>query len=333
MVRRAFSTIEMLVVITIIAVLAGLLVASARAFGIGSRRTKSVSILAVVRTGLELVAANQGSRPSPCEHPLAASKDPRPTFTRAPRSPVAVTACITTGMALRGIPADQVMSALSGGRGLVLLDDDRFADSAAPQYFGVERGRMGILGAGVAAVTAYRKLPPSFTGDPTAPANSAVGVSVAPDGVAADHGAVIDQVFAIAGIASELVSLGGLRAPPVAFIHPITSSPVNSRLVSDIAATATGADRWKPGLIRDGALGWKTSAIPGSILVDAWGREILYSLAANGAIILESAGADGCFRFAPGPDGTLDTTDPFASAPANQDRDGTRDNLASRPGG
>jgi hypothetical protein len=60
---------------------------------------------------------------------------------------------------------------------------------------------------------------------------------------------------------------------------------------------------------------------------DAWGNELQMSTTSKDNLIVESAGADGVFRWGPGPDGVYQT-DAFTTArvPAGDDRIGWTDN-------
>jgi hypothetical protein len=67
-------------------------------------------------------------------------------------------------------------------------------------------------------------------------------------------------------------------------------------------------------------------------LYDAWGVEILYSISTSGSPRLLSAGADGVFRYNPGPNHQLQTNISGAADPENaslggDDQDGNGDNV------
>lgn len=309
--RAAFSLIEILVVVAIIAVLSAMMVASTGAFSGGSKMARTDAILGAVRSALELTLADNGMAATPAEHPLAASRAPRAPFARADGSAVA-----TAGMALTGVPLDLVAPA---ARSRLLLADDRFADPAAPHLYGVERVQLGVLGVPQAAVTHFRRLPSTIT---TAidPDNTTVLPDhrhlVAPTGTPDQHAAHIDRLLGVNG-SSELAALGALRTPPEGFTLPL----VHGRLLGK----AGGRETWEGGHIQDGAdPTWKPYCLPGLTIVDGWGTEVLYR-SERGAITVQSPGKDRVFRWHPGSDGEF-ATPAHADAPVGDDRDGRRDN-------
>ncbi|MDA3961305.1 MAG: type II secretion system protein [Planctomycetota bacterium] len=324
---KAFTLIEMLVVMAIIALLASMILAAVTMIGKSSERTRTETILTTISQGLHLTLAERGTLPDAAEHPWAGSRAPRPAFARASTG----TAVATSGEALRGVALSQL--AATGTASRLLLPSDIHNDRACPLLFGLERGRIGLLAAPRADITTYRWLavPEGMTQVPDRNSdgnytNTDFADSVhlmQPSTTAADSTAHLSFFLG----ATTLDELGKLDA--------IVSSPdtggriCNDRLWSRQAGAAS-SEPWAPGRVYDasaGEQGWKDAALPGQALYDAWGREILYSLA-NGQVRLLSAGADGVFAVDPGLDLVYDpATDPVTGTFAGDDRDGRRDNL------
>lgn len=329
--RRAFSLVELLTVIAIIATLAALVVAGANALGIGSKAKKTMAILGGVRTALELTVAEKGSLPNPVEHPLAGSRPPRAIFVRAGSGPLPV-----DGEALAGLAADQVAA---DARPRLLAADDRFADPDLPLLCGLPRARIGVLGAPLVESTGYRRLPVPLPTDPdrildgspyTAVGDVVPAPAEAPTWTPDKAEATLGFVLAAGSTRSELARLGALRAPP----DDLAAARIrDGRVWSPQGQGATGDERWKPGRVRDGSLSggkpnWKEYRLRGLAITDAWGIELLYSVDAAGALRLMSPGADGVFHIAPGDDHLIDSD--LAAWPLAvdaRDRDGQRDNL------
>lgn len=314
--RPAFSLIELLVVVAIIAVLSAMIVASTGAFTGGSKKARTDAILAGLRSALELTIADSGAAATAAEHPLAGSREPRSPFVRQGGGAVA-----TTGLALTGVPLTQVAA---GARSRVLLSDDLYADASAPHLYGMERAWLGILGMPQSVVTQYRRLPTTITAA-TDPDSTAILPDhlhlVTPTGTPDQHAAHIDRLLGAAG-GSELAALGALRTPSEAFTYPL----VQGRLLTDIAPG--GGDQEWEGRIQDGTVAgnpaWKTYRLPGLAIYDAWGSEVLYRIH-RGSVTVMSPGKDRTFRWDPGENNTLDTA-ADADTPVGDDRDGRTDN-------
>ncbi|MBA3683922.1 MAG: prepilin-type N-terminal cleavage/methylation domain-containing protein [Planctomycetes bacterium] len=329
---RAFSLIELLVTIAIIATLAGMILVGANAISGGAKKSKTNSILGALRSALEVTFAERGVFASPGEHPLAGSAPTRPAFIRL----VGGTAVATTGVALTGITLAQVPAGAQQTR--VLLTDDLLSDPRAPQLFGMPRYRLGVLGVPQATVTAYRKLPVATTAaqDPDDllrfPDRQYL---IAPSGVPADNAAHLMQLLGTIAT-PELTALGALHEPPSACATPLFGAQV----LSSVAAGGAGSSRWKPDHVLDGTIpsgpeagqpNWKPYRLPGLACYDAWGTEILYSVREGNRMAVLSAGRDRCFRWDPGKNGILATT-ADATSPVTDDADGGTDNLIQAVG-
>ena len=324
-VRPAFSLIELLTVIAIIATLSALLVASAGALSSGSKKSRTDSILGAVRNAVELTLAEQGMAASAAEHPLAGSREPRTTFVRANGGAVAA-----TGVALVLSGRTTIADVQSGKQSRVLLPEDRFADPAVPQLYGTPRHRLGILGVPQAGVTKYRKLPTNLDASVDPDSLPDGDYLIAPKGTPQDHQAHLERLLGAAA-GSELASLGALRTPPADYTVAIAYGRV--------LTSGNGVERWKPDHIRDGTLSsgpgagqpaWKPYRLPGVAIYDGWGTEVLYAVKPSGFAVI-SAGADRVFRFDPGKDHTVATA-ADANDPAGDDRDGSLDNRVQAVG-
>jgi prepilin-type N-terminal cleavage/methylation domain-containing protein len=87
------------------------------------------------------------------------------------------------------------------------------------------------------------------------------------------------------------------------------------------------ADLWKAGYIKNSSNKWESYRIPGLAIYDAWGHELLISMSSKNKLVVISAGEDGCFRWNPGKDRTLDTTNAAGDTPLGDDKDGSLDNI------
>lgn len=315
--HRAFTLIELLMVILVIMILMGL---TLQGISVLRRQAKVASTRArieIAMQGMELFRAANGGVPAPAEHPLAASAEPRPAFIRSGGGAVAA-----MGEALRNVQ----LSDLATGQDRLLLDDDRHADISSPLLYGAPRRWLGVIGAPLSTVTRYRQLvrPPSWPAgsfiDPTGGQLVAPAPSV---GTGAEASRAFDYVVGSQAIA-ELARLRAVFEPP-------SDNPtvlIAGGRVWSAAAAGIPVPTGCPVLSDAGT--WKPYRLRGKALYDAWNREIVFSLAANGGIQLISAGPDGALRVDPGTDRAF-TTAANASQPAAGDRDGSRDNIASGP--
>ena len=352
--RAAFTLVELLVVIAIMAILVGLIVASASALGVGSKRNRSATILETVRQAMEVTSAQSGSVSTAVEHPLAgsfaAAGKPRFRFARA-ATPHTVLASEVSGLlgstgekiALAGIALaelDPVESAALAARSRLMLPDDLYADEDVPLLYGLARERIGVLGAKLAEVTRFRRLPKPVPGkfianpdDPVAYPNAVrlVNSDVQPEG----NKRTLDYVFGATNATAELAKLGALYAPPN---DDTVNQHAYGRVWCEQLRSASGESVFKPGRLNDpqrvssGSPSWKRYRLRGLAIYDAWGVEILCSISSSGAVRLMSAGKDGVFRWDPGQDGTF-ATDAWATGPAGNDKDGSLDNVVSNVGG
>ncbi|HYE04885.1 MAG TPA: type II secretion system protein [Planctomycetota bacterium] len=331
--RRGLSLFELLAVMAIIAVLASLLLAVAGAIRRAATRGKSEAIIAAVRDALAVSAAERGGSLGSVEHPLAGSAAPRAVFVRTDgAAEVASTGEALTVGELSWLPDADASRALHG--------DDRYqggeipGECELPLLYGVERRRIGVVGASAPHITHVRHLPALGAGydDPAKPGKLASPYDATryPDTMFLARGALIpgrsledaagDALrYALAQSYAELQQLGAIAVP----------AKDAALIKHERVRRGDGAEvpAWKPGHVRDGA--WQPYRLRGAAIYDAWGVEILVSLASNGGLRVESAGPDGVFRWHPGPDGAFATA-AHADEAAGDDRDGALDNLGAK---
>ena len=303
--RRAFTLIELLVVITIILLLIGMVLVVVGPIRASVKKNKTLGMMQVIQQSLGVLSAQRGGMISPAEHPFAASKEPRRPFARAAAGHAAVA---VAGDALQGVlPGD-----ISSGLDRLLLADDRLVDPALSTYFGVERRRLGILGAPMTVVTAYRQV--KQKGTPVDPNDDAQVRVVAPMGGPTEQEAFLQSILQGNGW-TELLKMGCIKKPQ--------NDDAANLIESGRLWLSTGPADAYPSF--RGPSGTITYLQRGAAFYDAWGREILYSTTANG-FTLESPGRDGCFVWNPGNDDIFQT-DPWATVPSGDDRDARMDNV------
>ncbi len=266
--RRGFTMIELLMVISIIAVLSSMIVMVAMGLGGDAKKKKTGVIIATIRKGIELTIAGRGGSVSPTEHPFAGSRQTRFPFLRAFDG----SAVSTSGLAFRGVDLSQIASGAAGIT-QVLADDDVFNDPRVPMLFGAKREVMGILGATQKLVTKYLQLPkpgPSAltatniygktvkvvtdsTGGTSGPFNdttfpNATNPTDVQDadgtfGLAYDNKRALDYIFGASGAGAELSSLKALASAPD--VDPAT--PDEKRFKYPIlGAGGSGIDSFTP---------------------------------------------------------------------------------------
>jgi prepilin-type N-terminal cleavage/methylation domain-containing protein len=305
---RGLSLIEIMVVMSVLVVLMGLLLAGLKGIRASAQSAKTGTILATARQGLLLTAAERGGLPQPAEHPLAASRAPRPAFLRAAGGPVG-----SDGVAIRGVAPDAVPP---GDAQRVLLDDDRCDLRDAPLVFGARRDVLGVLGASQAAVTQYeqRSLMPGQR-------MVSSGFLVETSGSAEDNHDTL-RTFLGGSAYEELLGLGAIR-------NSLDPAEEPSRLFADkrlSERTGPGvrAAKWQPGFMRSG--GWIRYDLPGVALYDSFGNEVFYRIDGR-SVSLISAGADSALAIDPGQDRSYHAETTALGTFAGDDRDGSTDNV------
>lgn len=150
--RTGFTLVELLLVIAVILVLAGMILAVRGPLMESQRASRTRAILSIIQQGLSLWSTEHGSVPSPVEHPFAGSKAPRLDF-RGQRSG-SWTDLLSTGEALCGVDEARLDVATDPTAPQRLLrPDDLFNEPDIPTFYGVDRSHMGILGEAQANIT------------------------------------------------------------------------------------------------------------------------------------------------------------------------------------
>jgi prepilin-type N-terminal cleavage/methylation domain-containing protein len=345
MVNRAFTLIELLIVIAVILILCSLVLVGVDSLKKQARKARTATVLQTCLQSLMAgEQANFGS-PAPIEHPLAGSAllaGQRPRFQRQGLGDLD-----TAGIALDTLVPEKLANDTL--RRCVLLRDDRFADPAMPHLFGMPRGRLRILGAPCKLVSVWRSVPDDgratwtqtevdkrpITDHPLKRYKYEGSIEETADPLDPDPAKQIaweeagDRVLALAlreGV-ERLVNLKAIRRCDA--LRAVDPDPLilGGRVREDCSATGRligAGDTWAPGRVKDGT--WKPWIMRGPMIVDDWGGEVLISLDVDKTIRMESAGPDGCFAIHPGPDGVLDTTDTFGT-PVGNDREASQDNI------
>ncbi len=310
----AFTLVELLVVMAIIATLAGLLLTGIPAARSAMLRARTAGIIAKVKTAIDTRVAQSGSIASPAPHPFAATAVPRSLFSRV------ADAVYTAGQAVD--PTGECLEVgnptwlfTSQAQGRVVLNTDVFQGISAagdvPAFTGMARRQLTMLGSATGLV-ALRKLPdlaPWNNNGSNQLKSPPYDLSAYPDNryLVATPGTDDDRMresdrlldLALGATKEDLTRLGAF--------HDERGGA--SYLGGRLRLIGPIVPRWKHGHLKVGS-GWQRYRISGPALYDAWGQEILV-YADAGRTLVVSAGKDGCFR----------------STPAGADA--ARDNLAS----
>lgn len=331
--RQAFTLIEMLVVVGIIVILAGLLLTTLGGTQDLAKKKQTETMLTGISVALA-TQAQQGSSAAPTEHPLAGSKTPRALFRYGSTN-------LETGT--EGLVVKD-RSWLTANTSAILDPDDRFAqttgDGAALHLFGTPRRLLQILGPVRAEVTSYRRLPDvssqwgqDSNSDGTrdslrTPYTSATypdfrflmpQTSTSNDDLTSDSERSLR--YALGSGYDDMVSLNAIQS------HTGTNL-LDGRVVAPSElppSTPASHSDWLPCfVVADDS--WQFYRLPGTNLYDAWGTEILVGRSKDGDLVLMSAGADRCFRVDPGSNGVIDSESDLATF-AGDDLDGSKDNV------
>ncbi len=365
--RSGFTLIEMLVVMAIIAILAGLILAGIKAFDKQGPKTKTEAIVRTVATGLAQRSAQLGGEAFAL-HPFARyaygkaeSGGERALFIRGEDTSAftAGQAVETDGLGLRTADLDHVDMDVE----YLLHPTDVFAGLAAqgdvPLLYGVSRFKLHTIG------TSWRMTEHKWVGPQGVNAqpeklfmrydrpvlNYTQAASIRGDNkIEASYSdkepalterfdtAVFEQrsAEAVAGMLGDLA--GDLRKLGVLHHEDFDTNAdtlVHGVRIGTGARTESSfprADQKIHGsFIKDGST-WKRYRLRGTGLYDAWERELLiFRGQENAGLTVASAGRDGVFMVHPGYDSTFQTDpldDPLDGATmAGDDRDGTTDNV------
>lgn len=150
--RMAFTIVEMLVVMSIIALLATMILAVRGPLMESQRASRTRAILGIIQQGLALARTDKGSIPAPAEHPFAGSKAPRLRF-RGQRGGSWID-LKPTGEAIAGVAEARLDLAGEADADERLLDAaDVCNEPDLPAFYGLERRYMGIIGIAQANIT------------------------------------------------------------------------------------------------------------------------------------------------------------------------------------
>ena len=338
------TLIEMLVVLIIICLLAGLIMAAA---AIITEQQKSWSTRNTMRVVMNLLAGRStvaGGYPAAVEHPLAGSAicaAGRPLFARAAGGAVS-----TTGEALMVENSTWV----AGAESRVLKPDDRFdgivVSKDFPFLFGLRRSQCGILGGSVGigtpagtypGITCYRTLDRPMPGRATLSGGPTYGQADYPDpqhlvSPPGEDGTPERSAETVQRRALEIaIGTGGLdELRRLRCIQEYRGTLILDRRAMVLASETTVQPNWSPGTYRRPDLRWQRYRLRGPVLVDGWGREILYRSQPIPGLL--SAGKDGVFVCDPGPDGIITSSAAVVETTrSGDDRNGVIDNLTIDP--
>jgi prepilin-type N-terminal cleavage/methylation domain-containing protein len=333
--RNAFTIMELLVVLVIILLLAGLMLAGVDALRRQSQKQKTATVISGIKLALETTGAQRGGTVSSVEHPLAGSSHipgARSVFIRSSGG----AGLNTTGEALVVQDLNWIPAA---DRSRVILPDDLYVGAAdksscpAPALYGMPRSSLRVLGAADQTITRFRRLP----GPGTVYWDSAAGAlrtpltaQIYPDPLHL-YAPVIESTLEAESAAVIAYVMGHTAGKEMRDLGAVVRADSGVAMWSgrirrdDLDGEARSV--WEPATYRDSDGSWYRYRLRGQAFYDAWGVEILVYQGPAGIQVL-SAGPDGCFRWSPGVDGVFQT-EPGAAQPAGDDEDGSIDNLSS----
>lgn len=273
--RRAFTLIELVAVLAIIAVLAGLTMAAAGVVRGDARKKATEGILTACHQALELHSAEKGGYPGAARHPgwwlpLNHEADGAPSVAGNP---------------------------LLGQRPRSVYQDPRL-----PILYGCPSGRAGLLGSELAQVTGRDR--DSLPGDATAYLDFILGFGNAVAELRRQkallrHG---DQPTA-----PDLLHNGGFKPAGWNDYMLVTVDQSRSERWEPGMIRIEGRDLQGAGTIASPGF-WMAYRLLGSAVYDAWGREVFYYYdKQRDAFGFLSAGRDGCLVWSPGADAAYQT--------------------------
>lgn len=296
--RRAFTLVELLIVVTIIVVLAGMLLVVANLLTKKTKAEHTQAVLQVLEAGIERFGADRGGagfRPAP--HPFL------------------------TLSGNRGIPA-----------GPDTDDGGLLVDQRSPLLYGWPARFAGIFAVPQRWVAPDRNLL-----SPLHYGVFALDHIVEEDqaGDPADNRRLLENVLGHSEAEAELRDLEALREETSApnIINDTVYAPSGPE--PRVGETLWDAP---PQMVKAGTGRhdkWKTYSLPGLAIYDAWGSEIIITYGhRSGAFGFVSAGADGVLFLHPGDDGTYTTTVRAGDRPGDialdgDDERGDADNIVA----
>jgi prepilin-type N-terminal cleavage/methylation domain-containing protein len=354
----AFTLIELLIVITVIAILAAMILSVVNYLRDSVKGAKTKAIMHAAIVGLSTTAMRTNVNISPVEYPLANSRDYGPFLHRSlfVRSVAGAgyaigDAVAITGDALRVTdPTTLDPSVITQ----VLLPTDRYcglnlpSDSDNPMIFGMPRQYLTVIGTGYGLHTVRRMpivtsqhdqnpvdgildMPYDDTHYPGSIDSGGGDLTLDTTSFEIEQKKLFDFAFG-PEVMTELTSLNGIVTADDSGSQTIPTTLIcSSRLRGLAFAFQSTYDprqvpKWVAPLVKDVDGNWKAYRLRGPALYDAWYHEILCYYGSNGGLLMESAGKDGFFRWNPGGDKVFQTA-ASADTPAGDDLDGSKDNL------
>jgi prepilin-type N-terminal cleavage/methylation domain-containing protein len=356
--QKAFTLVELLVVIALIVALASFVLAVTRSVQQAALQQRTQVALSLLMSALQQ-ARTDGHVIPIMEHPLAGTAivaGARPLY-RGDRG----AGWIDLDSSAEALQPTTLAAIAPAFHPTCVMPDDRFSERDYPMFFGVSRKHMTLLGASVPMVTTYRVLP-----DPGREDNGVQRILPQPYTAAKypdaqylvkprmyrRENAGVNQVDldpattaiweermsaaldrALGSELARLRSLGVVRAQEKKIVGPPGSSgadeplnmsayPLQARMQRD-PVVAPEPD-YSPGRFRvEGQ--WSPLWVRGLSTYDAWGFPILVSLGSGGAITVQSPGRDGCFMRDPGDDGVF--TSSADGVLLGDDQDAQKDNM------
>jgi prepilin-type N-terminal cleavage/methylation domain-containing protein len=355
--RHGFTIIELLIVVTIIAVLAGMVLATINYLRESTKRATTQAILNAASAGLSMMATKNNISLAAIEHPLANTRDYPGALTRS----VFVRGQSGTGysqgdvVAQSGTPFTIADPTTIDPTSLthVLMPTDRYAglsatDTDDPTIFGLQRSYLTIVGTGW-GLHSLRRLPELSPAHDRAPSDGLLDLPYddahypgSMDNAGGDIYAdtrtleiaqkkAIDLAFG-PEVFSELVALHGIITADDSGCEGGGTAIICTQRLRSLTGYGSFTS-YSPSSIpsrsapmaKDVDGKWWAYRLRGPVLYDAWKREILCYQSSNGSMVFESAGRDGFFRWDPGPDGVFQTA-AGDDTPSGDDKDATKDN-------
>jgi prepilin-type N-terminal cleavage/methylation domain-containing protein len=311
MMRRGLTILELLAVIAIIALLAGMVLGVSAVVRENATKQRVRAGIQLVRSALE-ARANSGALITPVAHPFANTSASvgagRAVFIRSGTAGFSAGAAVSRSGSM-AIEVDDPLWIASAERTRVLRHDDAFegleADGDAPHLRGLTRRELSVLGTAAGLIDHIRLPNPGVMrwadrnndGVLDTPYDFSTGAYQRSQWWAIEAGDLTTNAVEQNGpdfwnrilgpeTADELTKIRFLRTSP-------TTWPLGAgnrvRLPPESAVDPVGASLLVAGTARPYRL-------RGVAMYDAWGTEIISYLDDDKRLIIESAGKDGHFR-------------------------------------
>ncbi len=309
--RTAFTLAEVLMVMTIIALLAAMVLGGSAVLRDSSAKTRVRAALQTVRASLE-ARASSGALVAPVVHPFANTDERvgagRALWVRAGTSGFAANEAVTRAGSLAIEVADPSW-VVSAERARVLLPDDLFqgveAADDTPHLKGLSRRELMVLGSAAGLVSQIRLPDPTKErwadrnndGQLDTPYDFSTGAYLRSSWWRMEVGDLATSATEQAGSDFWSRILGPEAYEDLAKAKILVASPASWPLGIGNRVRMPTVEQVDP----DGAtVAVAGTPVPyrlrGTALYDVWGTEVLAWTDADGRLILESAGKDGHFR-------------------------------------